>query len=180
MKLNFGNWRQIPFQILSMIHEDAIKKENHIYHLSQNIISRSYTLLGFLVPAISIFFSPFYSATNLGDPAWTILLQALAIAFLLYAFFLLVINIRVTYLKYPGGNEPQEICQPEYLEPKYLKTEQERQSAWMLMRIETAQEHISSNKVKNSAGFRRLNQSIIATSAGLLLGLGYFILNLLL
>ena len=172
---NLKNWKEVDLQVCIFCLQEAEKRLHDILDESEKITSRSYTLIGILIPVLSVSLGTLLTANKYGSNFTLITLISifciLIVGSCLYVLSKLVQSRNIWY----NGTEPESIFQSEYLENENIPT-QKVHKYLLISQLEIIQDKITNNKTVNSERIKIYSRCLYAVIATTLLMLSAILL----
>ena len=160
------DWTKINVHAAEFILSQAEKLLAERNETAKRTTERGYTLLGILIPVITIMIGVFCSSLSVEKEKINIIIvqnSGLAILFLLLSMFVLIYLI-LPYNYMCMGREPKHLATKDFLTEKSFQ-----HLALLLTEIEDIQMRISKTECYNTVRLRLLNISLIIILIGIVL-----------
>jgi hypothetical protein len=170
-KATLSKWDEVSIDLYKLYYDLGEKRLHEILDESEKITTRSYALMGLVVP-VGSFLIPFLNdKASASFPFW---LGILVFLLLMVVIGKMIQNISARNIWY-SGTEPIEIVKDEFATPPDLEKDEPLKANY-LSELSQIQYKIEQNKVVNKKRIESFKTSLfISCACYIILGLAYYL-----
>lgn len=170
---NLKDWEKVNKEVYKFCLDQAEKRLKDVIDEGEKITSRSYTLIGVLIPVLSICVGIVLKYV-IGNATFDLVVYLSIICVVILGYSLWQLSLLISIRKvWNNGTEPMNLCKSEFIDFGF-RNEEDTIKYLMLSEIEQVQHKIDNNKTINSIRIVKFSNCLkisIATTITILISL---------
>lgn len=143
-KSNIKDWEKVSLDMYRFYFELAEKRSDAVIKISEDLTTKTFTIIGFVVPAVTVIFTIFIKKPVYHFAFWS----GSGLLFLMSVAIVYALKNVLPYKGFLPGTKPENIVTENFANPPELKDE-EILKALYLSELENLQDKITQNENQN-------------------------------